>query len=68
MLLQKHYDSYSRASNLVKIYKDLHFSYLEPTRFECPIDQILTNFPEKVIQSDVIEIGLSNHEFINFGN
>ena len=41
---------------------------MEPTRTtECTktlIDQITTNSSEKVIQSSVIEMGLSNHEVI----
>ena len=62
MLLDKqYYDSYSQAPHLVKKYMDLCFSHsihqliAEPTRTtKCTktrIDHILTNSPEKVIQT-----------------
>ena len=75
MLLKKHYcDSYSQASPIVKNYIDPCFSYslhqliMESTRTtkhtNTPIDHILPNSPEKVIQSGVIEMGLSDHGLI----
>ena len=75
MLLDKQsYDSYSQAPPLAKKYMDLCFSHslhqliAEPTRTtkhaKTLIDHILTNFSEKVIQSGVIEIGLSDHGLI----
>ena len=67
----KKHDSYSQAPPLVKkIYGSLLSSLLqlivEPTRTtECTLtDHILMNSPEKVIQSGVMEMGLSNHELI----
>ena len=75
MLLDKqYYDSYSQASPLVTKYMDLCFSHslhqliAEPTRTtdrtKTPIDHILTNSAEKVIQSGVIEMVLSDHGLI----
>ena len=76
MLLKKQYsDFYSQAPPLVKNYIDLCFSHslhqliMEPTRTtehtKTLIDHILTNSPEKVIQSSVIEMGLSHHELVH---
>ena len=75
MILEKQYsDSYSQASPIVKNYGDLCFSnslhqlIREPKRItehtKTFINHILTNSPEKVIQSGVIDMGLSNHEFV----
>ena len=75
MLLKKHYcDYYSQTSPIVKNYIDHCFSYslhqliMESTRTtkhtNTPIDHILPNSPEKVIQSGVIEMGLSDHGLI----
>ena len=76
MLLKKQYSvSYSQAPPIVKNYIDLCFSHslhqliMEPTRTTTKhtktlIDHILTNSPEKVIQSGVIEMGLSDHELV----
>ena len=75
MFLKKQYsDSYSQAPPIVKNYIDLCFSHslhqliMEPTmtteHTKTLIDHILTNSPEKVIQSDVIEMGLSDHELV----
>ena len=59
---------------MVKINIDLCFSHSlhqlirKPTRTtkhaKTLIDHILTNYPEKIIQSGVIEMGLSDHELI----
>ena len=71
MLLIKQYsDSYSQAPPIVENYINLCFSQLivEPTgtieHIKTLIDHILTNSPEKVIQSGVIEMGLSDHEIV----
>ena len=75
MLLKKQYsDTYSQAPPIVKNYIDLCFSHslhqliVEPTRttehIKTFIDHILTNSPEKVIQSGVIEMGLSDHKLV----
>ena len=74
MILEKQYsDSYSRAPPIVKNYIDLCFSHSlhqlirEATRTTEHIKtltaHIITNSPEKIIQSGVIEIGLSDFEF-----
>ena len=70
----KYSDSYSQASTIVKNYIDLCFSHslhqliMEPTKTayhtKALIDHILTNSPEKFIQSGVIEMGLSDHETV----
>ena len=73
IILEKQYsDSYSQASPIVKINIDLCFSHFlhqlirKPTRTtkhtKTLIDHILTNSPEKIIQSGVIEMGLSDQE------
>ena len=75
MVLKKQYsDSYSQAPPIVKNYIDLCFSHslhqliMEPTRTtehtKTLIDHILTHSPEKVIQSGVVEMGLSHHELV----
>ena len=73
MISEKQYsDSYSQAPPIFKNHIDLCFSHSlyqlprEPTRTtehtKTLIDHILTNSPEKIIQSGVIEMGLSDHE------
>ena len=73
MLFKKHHsDPFSHASPIVKNYINLCFSHsfhqliMEPKRItehaKTLIDHILANFPETVIQSGVIELGLSDHE------
>ena len=67
-------DSYSKDSPLVKKYINLCFSHslyqltAKPTRTtqhtKTLINHILTNSTEKVIQSGVIEMGLSDHWLI----
>ena len=74
LLVKKYYDSYSQASPLVKKYMDLCFSHSlhqliakstrTADRTQTLIDHILTNSAEKVIQSRVIEMGLSDHGLI----
>ena len=61
-------------SGLLKKYKDfctcfgLNQLIVNPTRITCQssslIDHILTNTPNKVINSGVIELGLSDHQLI----
>ena len=71
MLLGKQYDSYSQVSPPIKklcgsLVFALHQLIMETTRTtkhtKIPVDRVLTNYPEKVIQSGVIETGLSNYE------
>ena len=75
MLLKKQYsNSCSQAPAIGKNYIDLCFSHslhqliMEPTRTtehtKALIDHILTNSPEKVIQSGVTEMGLPDHELV----
>ena len=75
ILLKKQYsDSYSQASPITKNCTDICFSHsfhqilMTPTRTKedskILIDHILTNSPEKVIQSGVFEIGLSDQEIV----
>ena len=75
MLLKKQYsDSYSQAPPIVNNYTELCFSHslhqliMKPTRTtehtKTLIDHILTNSSENVIQSGVIEMGLSDHELV----
>ena len=75
MLFKKPYsDSYSQAPSIVKKYIALWFSHslhqliMEPTRTvehaKTLTDHILTNCPQKLIQSGIIEMGLSDHELI----
>ena len=75
MLLDKQYcDSYPQAPPLVKKYMDLCFSHslhqliAEPKRTtehtKTLIDHIFTNLVEKIIQSGIIEMGLSDHGLV----
>ena len=74
LLDKQYYDSYSQASPLVKKYMDHCFSHslhqltVKPTRTtertKTLIDHILTKSLKKVIQSGVIEMGLSDHGLI----
>ena len=75
MTLEKQYsDSYSQTHPIVKNYIDLCLSHSlhqlirEPTRTteytKTIMDHILTNSPEKIIQSGVIEMGLPDHELM----
>ena len=75
MLLDKqYYDSYSQTPPLVKKYMDICFSHslhkliAEPTRTtkrtKTLIDHIFTSSAKQLIQSGVIEMGLSDHGFI----
>ena len=77
MVLEKQYsDSYSKAPSTVKNYIDLCFSdslhqlIREPTRkrehAKTLIYHILTNSSEKIIQSGVIKLQLSDHELIYY--
>ena len=75
MILDKNYNTtYSQVTPLVKKYLEICFLHclrqliLKPTRITSQsktlLDHILTNSPEKVIQSGSIETGLSDHELI----
>ena len=66
-MFSNQFQQFDSKTNKIYLLKDFNIN-LEPTQTKCSastlFDHILTNSSEKVSQKGVIDVGISNHQFI----